>query len=262
MDVPRKIAHPELEPEHKEPSRTGPIVLEQVQKSFRWRTNLIVGGVLLFIVVVFAGSKVYQELTRHRTIPSGPPAPWPTQLAVAQKALPHGGEGSVLEHVFARQPIGGPYTVSTTMQIDFVLITPDGNAVLAKIEDSQPAALVEARESGPRSTYKLSFEQLRAATEAIKISPREAAIATIPELEAGIGRDPQTGMGTIGLLVMLAFREEVDRARWPTDSPVAWSVSYIGWGAHFLVDAETGQVVLREFDIFDRNTATPTPYDR
>ena len=259
MDVPRKIAHPELEPEHKEPSTSGPYVLEQVQKSFRWRTKLVIGVVVLLIVIGFLLFRVKADLDRHRTIPYGVAAPWAEQLAVSQEAIPKTDQGSILRHVSAMPVLEGRTTVSSALRVQFAYVTSSGNTVIATVEDTHPATLVKSTEHGHASIDRTMLERIHTATGGINISPREAIEATIPELEAGTGQEAEAGTGLLGLYVSLALQDEFEGVDWPTNSPAVWSVLYVGKGAYFMVDAQTGEVVRKDFDAFGgRETPTPT----
>ena len=287
MEAPRRIAHPELEPPLKEPTESGRSLLEHVQERFRWRTNLVIGIVLVLIVVGSWLFQVQEELNRRKVIPFGVAAPWPEQLGIAQQEASRIDATSTLASVEAGQiniakiipGYAGPaqpewdksgyamLPVTTTLSVRFTFRTRSEPPVIVTIEDSQPPAVAEI-DRGVQYGGLILLDTLKQYQELISISPRAALEATFRELETLTDWTQAEGVSSLGgPVIRLVYREDIwgvldEPAEMPGDQPVLWRVSHRRpteeiRRAYFWVDPTTGEVLDTELEYMSQDTRVP-----
>lgn len=216
------------------------------------------------LVGVILGGRVVEEITKHRTVQSGPAAPWAVQMDLAQEAATRIDKDAVLESVRAEQIDVQPRTFSTTLNVRFEFRVRSEQPVWVNMEDSQPAAIVgtglEGQYGGP-----ILPDKLKQYSEIIKTSPRYALEATLPEVREVPGYDEKMRDQPI---IGLVYREDnpgpLNRpGKMPGNKPVLWRVNhflpYTGLNEiSFWVDPTTGQVLGKDVSYSGMPTRTPS----
>lgn len=207
------------------------------------------------IVLAALAWRLIGQITQHKTIVSGPAAPWNEQLALAQGAADKIEAGSVLTSTEA-QPDSDllPYTMSSTLDVYFVFIAPSGHMTGVKVEDSSPPYIKYTADAGPAKSKpdRAQLDKLRAAVAEIKLSPRGALNIIANDLHSKYKslNIPPPGM-------QLFFKENAkDSAQNASKTDVEYSGMYGEIG--FTVDATNGNI-LEERDLLAEPTPTPSP---
>jgi hypothetical protein len=245
--------------------------------NFQARNRATLLKVLLGLVVLAFAWWGVQELTKHRTIPAGKAALWSTQLDLAQQMADQKEKGSQLFGVSARHASWSADTYSGTLLLTFDFVAPSGRTIEVDEEDTEPlyaylvpddsqshsplgTALHTAPGSPPNQTL---LALLRTAVSAVKLSPREALEATVPQLK------PSSSGGLNGEVdptVWLLIRGDTpDQIALPGGSPAVWGVFYMDspeGTVLFNVDATNGKVLEKRYPFGDNPTHTASPPTR
>jgi hypothetical protein len=236
------------------------------------RQTTIQLAVFIIVVVVLALAfspwlpKLQRFLPRQeRPIVSGPSASWSEIISAANGKAKEIDKDALLNTSYiAAYPVDWPTTsaissYTTTLEVSFDYSTPSGNLISIRLQDAAPTSTITSRVADNMTFYDSDRQnQLRTETmiNSVRLSPRDAIKRTWEEVH---GYGQKLGLRDIRITPVLFLETyEGNPLRWrieyavkdaaqPTPDVGAKTI-YLNLVAHFLVDAQTGEILKRTFE--------------
>lgn len=234
-------------------------------------------GCLYVLMALLMGALMLYIVTKPRGIDPlkpqsiGPSASWSTMLAIAEREAYKIDKDALLDYTLSANTFRYPSTwvLTDSMEITFTFWRPLGDEIDVTFEDAAPASTLKISAGSAsfrtmgQGIYDLLLRGKQGAeknSEQIKLSPRQAVEKTWSEAtnyakEQGITNPaikPVLVTCGPGKPVLWNIDYMITDSREPTPDP---SKSYLGLNAIYDVDAQTGEIITREYN--DNRNAPP-----
>ncbi len=217
-------------------------------------------SVLMLSACMFFSASVITGCDSGSAIVLNSPAPWPTQLAVAQQAALKINKEAVLWYILAA-PLVSPSKdwndSNSAYRLFFIFDAPPKSSITVQLEDTAPSATVKATQGTIPGYERLvtpdSLREKAMLLEKVKISPREAGQKTWRDASVHFASAAELPP-MISLAVGLNFHHGSASSEWMVVySRTNENPSETGGSITYMVDAENGKIVSTDY-----NTTTPT----